>query len=127
MNIDEMSDSEKSVLLARAMGMRIVFNPTQIVETAQHQELDGLDYVGLDFYSTANMALAWRVLNWAIGLSTPVWYPLSHWWTRLDSIDDDGWKMLDLSPADAQRAWLDKVLSLAIDADLVPEPAEEAI
>ena len=114
MNIDEMSDNQKSKLLARAMGMRIVFNPTQIVETAQSQESDGLDYVGLNFYSTANMALAWSCLNW--------------WGETQDNESFAAyWDTNDLwlaSPAEAQRIWLNRILELAIDARLVPVPEE---
>jgi hypothetical protein len=117
-----MSDQEKSVMLARAMGW--------------HQDIDGgwawtiqpnTLYLGSysavnfkpppDLYDPANMALAWRVLQW-------------HWESDKHDFhaDFDDWWHGQSEPmyakADAQRAWLDKCLSLAVEAGLVEVEAE---
>ena len=128
MNIDEMSDSEKSVLLARAMGI-VEPGPVTGNEWAVIGPVIRLEV--LNFYDELNMALAWRVLNWISGedretdihsiKKLPAFLEFDRWWTNKDNF------LFQLSPADAQRAWLDKVLSLALAAGLVPELAEEAI
>jgi len=112
MQVDEMSDREKSVMLAKAMGWAVG-------KFSGHTPLFGLpsDYgVGVidwydDFYDPANMALAWRVLNWATTrMKTPELYKFLHWHIH---------SLAMIGPADAQRLWLDKVLELAIEAGLV--------
>lgn len=66
-------------------------------------------------YDPVYMALAWKVLNWAnnsfFGGDTRLdqW----HWWH--DFVAD----MRLLPPAAAQRAWLNKVLTLAIEAGMI--------
>lgn len=68
-----------------------------------------------NLYDPANMALAWRVLNWAIeNFSIP-----SHHFALRAMADDMAF--FTLPPADAQRAWLDKILVLAIEAGMVAE------
>jgi len=68
-----------------------------------------------NLYDPANMALAWRVLNWA-----------NEWMANGGARDfpdfcDDILRCLDAAspPAAAQRAWLDKILSLAIEAGMI--------
>jgi hypothetical protein len=114
--MNDMSDQEKSVLLAKAMGT-----------TQFRQYDDGGDYIGnlipppANLYDPANMALAWRVLNWGMASDT-LWKRLADWWLYRDTPSTDGWYTMTLPPAEAQRAWLDKVLELAIEADLIEVP-----
>lgn len=74
-----------------------------------------------NLYDPANMALAWRVLNW--------WYDYIAT-TDNEAVDpEDGFfdvgKLMHgvwaQPPADAQRAWLDKILTLAMAAGMVTE------
>ena len=68
----------------------------------------------VNLYDPANMALAWRVLNWAIG-DPSFGHDVDHWlWN-----EGIGYDLLNLAHDVAQRAWLDKVLTLAIEAGLV--------
>ena len=158
MDVSKLSDQEKSVMLARAMGW-----------TIEHNEVGEDPHTGRNYYSSwisddagrpidwpcddgtvewsipafrpswreftfnlydsANMPLAWRVLNWFTGedreidkesiKKLPAFLAFDSWWTAKDNF------LYQLSPVDAQRAWLDKILELAIDAGLVP--AKEAV
>ena len=90
----DMNDQEKSVLLAKAMGWTI----------------EAPEY--FDLYRPKDMALAWRVLNWA-AVTMP---QESYYLVPLQGIVLDTEK---LPPPDAQRLWLDKILKLAIEAGLI--------
>lgn len=92
MNINELSDEQKSVMLIKAAEIRGII----VIST---------------LYDPDHMALAWRVLNWADG-EMKLWDMFFPWW-------DEEFEATALSPADAQRAWLDKILELAIEAGLV--------
>ena len=113
MRIDDLSDQEKTVMLARLCGWG--------ASTA----LGGTSYESIfiytqdnercvNLYDPANMALAWRVLN-------HVW-SYQHLsdnqivtWSYVIGYAIDG----STPPADAQRTWLDMILSLAIEAGMV--------
>lgn len=89
------------------------FVPGEVKEVYQAYLLATSKLSGFpNLYDPANMALAWRVLNWAGetqfggNITSRAW---NNFW-----ID-----MRILPPADAQRAWLDKILKLAIEAGLV--------
>ena len=115
MNIEDMTDQEKSVMLARAMGWEVlpaghIFPPEGPGHVAIHPESS--------LYHVNEMALAWRVLNWVDemedkGLITTFndWWHKYHWYAE--------------PPEVAQREWLDKILSLAIEAGIV-EPVESS-
>ena len=129
MDISKMSDQEKSMLLARAMGWKLEMRP-DLQDELPLMIFD--DNIGISYadslYRPANMALAWRVLNWAMNQPDPptsdqrLWSWLAHWWTHGDSeYDPDGWLLLEQSPADAQRFWLDKILEFAIEAGIIEE------
>ena len=90
--LEHMNPQEKSILLAKAAG---------IIEDR-------------NLYYPANMALAWRVLNWAM-TDTHLGDVMAMWWDLRPS----GSNMLDKTPADAQRLWLDEILSMLIEAGLV--------
>lgn len=84
-----------------------------------------------NLYDPANMALAWRVLNWAMsedmqfvgfvnygnGWEHKPAEASSHGFSELVEREVD----FSLSPADAQRAWLDKILTLAIEAGMLED------
>jgi len=112
MMVENLSDERKSVMLATAMGLKTEPHPHEW-EHPDHlivipDEWDhGWELVE-DFYSPENMHLAWRVLNWA-ARHFPYIY---EWWE--ESID-----MLEKSPTDAQRLWLDEILEFAIEAGIV--------
>jgi len=145
MNIDEMSEQEKSVVLAKLCGwlyteMRqtapektereyIIWNGPETKEPWGILNLS--DRVWLDMtknmYNPANMALAWKVLNWASSKSDIEIDNYSFPYTldqateiifegEYDGNDIPLWKM---PPAEAQRLWLDKILELAIEAGMV--------
>jgi hypothetical protein len=63
-----------------------------------------------DLYREMHMALAWKVHIWAIHNSNDKFFKKYHkWWRTMKPFYNE----------DAQRAWLDKILSLAIEAGLV--------
>lgn len=130
MNIETMIEQEKSIALFDLMKWR--------KEWADIHSMVLLDSDGRgvgyrlmksgeempNLYDADNMALAWRVLNWASEKNS-IYPKFMGWWFRQDSdLDMLGGYLFDISPIDAQRAWLDKVLSLAIEANLIEkEPA----
>ena len=125
--LDNLSDDqEKSVALAKAMGWDIKPHGRNTLNMVW-DIFDDFGSVGImlgkswNLYDPANMALAWRVLNWA-NKSVPfnsgddIWRQWEGWWDGLDIKGE--------YPADAQRLWLDKILELAIEAGIV-EMSEE--
>lgn len=128
MNVNDMSDQEKSNSLCNLCGWSIVefmqhydyrlmdANDNEIESFPDWYQTDG-DMP--DLYNPANMALAWRVLNWA-SEQQGIYHKFMHWWFRQNSdLDMLGGYLFDLEPEDAQRAWLDKILSLAIEAGML--------
>ena len=115
---------EKSVMLVKAMGWEMVEATDQtfewIVYDAEGVKIGSrliisLDTPWPDLYAPENMALAWRVLQWAMSCETfEVCNSFVTWWYREESIT-----LAMMSPAEAQAAWLDKILELAIEAGLV--------
>ena len=119
MRIEELSDEQKTAMLARLCGWG--------VSTA----LGGTSYESIfiytqdnercaNLYDPANMALAWRVLNWAganFNKARPGDWRGAMYGSRHSAISE--W--VGLSPADAQRAWLDRILSLAIEAGMAAD------
>lgn len=85
-----------------------------------------------NLYDPANMALAWRVLNWAATQTKTVkaqkgggdesWQ--ESWATFIDDAINGNLDMYSMPPAAAQRAWLDGILGLAIEAGMVDAAAE---
>lgn len=115
MDISKMSDREKSLLLAKAMGL------LKRVGMVWYWKDEHADYVigspkrletqVPDLYDPVNMALAWRVHLWAvdhkvIGLNYIRWF-------------DSG--IACWLQEDAQRLWLDQILELAVEAGIIEE------
>lgn len=122
-----MTDEEKSAMLARAMGwQQCDYTGKAYADTAWVNE-NGL-YIWYDdpyectptfnLYHVANMVWAWSAIEWITAppktlkqsedmLNTK----FAHWW--------DSENLWACNAADAQRAWLDKILELAIEAGLI--------
>ena len=97
----------------------VIFSPNEEIDNY----IDTGD--GESLYDPANMALAWRVLNWATvdkalaefhawwGDTTtePIWFIVGQHF--------NGVEIIKKPAAEAQRLWLDKILELAIEAGLV--------
>ena len=129
MRIDKLSDEQKTVMLARAMGWKKAEPSPTVMELfygkiAQHmpaevwQTSDGswIPFGLPNFYDESQMALAWRVLNWAgaNGITTQI--------NAVYQYKEGDWVcIIDLSPADAQRTWLDYILRKAIEAGMVAD------
>jgi hypothetical protein len=67
-----------------------------------------------NLFDPAKMALAWRVLNWAEDYAHDTSTKLHLGW--MGFLPES---LFQMKPADAQRAWLDKILELAIEAGMV--------
>ena len=119
--MDNLTDQEKSVLLAKAMGWyQVDYEP---IMGARWQAPNKPEQYWLNppnLYVTVNMSLAWRVLNWAAKQEAIISLGIFTWWYEQDSPRIYGGEApLVLPPADAQRAWLDKILELAIEAGII--------
>jgi hypothetical protein len=129
MNIDNLSDEEKSVHLVKAMGKYEDVALLQVVDALvdgdrkhywQHNgeiclipNLYEVDENGDPLY----MVLAWRVLNWGLGPHTQGTHRVI--FPQIAAFLYREKRVFTLSPATAQRLWLDKILSLCIEAGLV--------
>ena len=116
MDISDLSDEIKSALLAMVMDWSIIQSEVH-PETYYFAPTEDDDHID-DFYvcyadsgMPVNMGYSWLVLNWAM-LNHDIGNAISNWWWNSPSASD----LPTLSPADAQRLWLDKVLALAIEA-----------
>ena len=102
MKIDKLSDGQKTVMLAKAMGMT--------------PDVMNSGVLCVDLYDPANMALAWRVLNWAIENLPKFMRTIEENFLCIGVLPYFG-----ITPETAQRAWLDRILSLAIEAGMVAD------
>lgn len=73
-------------------------------------------------YNPANMPLAWRVLNWAFSNLPGKTGQSREFWDFLHGQEywDQGY-LWNTPPEVAQRTWLDKILTLAIQAKMFEE------
>lgn len=121
---------EASVMLAKLMGLTPL-----LFSDMCHFHRDGEEFVSVyphgwyhrmpvdeawvffpNLYIPVNMALAWRVLNWATMEPTAQLAQVARWF-----LIGGGMSLL---PTQAQRAWLDKIISLAIEAGMVDAAAK---
>ena len=121
---NELSDQEKSVMLAKAMGV-----DWRIIPLSEFDDIyaDSAETVILDpdnvligygtLYDPANMALAWRCHLWA-WRHVDIYTRYRNWWRHHT-------EMSPMGKPDAQRLWLDKILELAIEAGLIEVNDEE--
>lgn len=134
MNLNDMTDNQKSVMLAKLMGWKVANIPLKeaykrVIVDANGNDL-GLTPVGggvkpveveisslkINLYEPRHMALAWRVLNWAKANYTKLHMSV----TKEHSI---AW-IFAYEP-DGQRIALDKILELAIEAGLITAEKEQ--
>ena len=127
-DISKMTDQEKSVMLAKAMGwvqqVRHYGDESQVFiggETVAIVDTDLIPADGLpeyyfmpNLYDPANMVLAWRVLNWARVNDAIFELAIDN-----HELGDHFFEWASESPADAQRLWLDKILELAIETGII--------
>lgn len=116
----EMTDKDKSILLAHLMG-RAGMEYHHLYCPAD-KPVDKWNFIP-DLYSPANMALAWRVLNWAYfnpGEKRVFHNKFMRW------VDIRGWNtLISFDPSSAQRIWLDKVVEVALDTGMAVTPLSE--
>ena len=121
----EARQREASVMLARLRGWRM--EETQwgdgfVLTDGQEETIDGELYTDgqmVNLYDPANMALAWRVLNWAFNNLPGDTGQSQNFFDFLNA--REYWEqefLWSMPPAAAQRAWLDKILQLAIEAGM---------
>ncbi len=138
MTITDMTEHEKSVMLARLCGWRIISQ--QQASGVYHQKIVdsngndlGMKLLGasvhprhvelnerkFNLYDPANMALAWRVLNWAISIEFGAGAELHQGIKDMVNWLMPAWATK--SPPVAQASWLDEILKLAIETRLIPD------
>lgn len=131
MNINRLTTQQKSVMLGKLMGwIRPAgegYRPgLWVIDTGHGHVFDGhfwtVEPKSLSFFDlyTSEMGMVWHVVNWAMRQNSPLHSKDSaetadllsglHYVIR-QSVDKDH--------DEAQAAWLDKILSLAIEAGLV--------
>lgn len=109
-----------TVMLGRLMPhIFIVHDNGESIREATDE--NGFAFFGINLYHPKEMRLAWMVLNWAATQSVTVkaqkgggddiWQ--EPWKTFIDDEINGRYDMYSMSPAEAQRAWLDKILQLA--------------
>ena len=123
---DELSDQEKSVMLAKLWGWEMEYEPPKyrndygtafLMSNGKPLHAVQFRYPAAypsipNLYDPVNMSLAWLGLNWAdTNLKGYDALDLYFWW--------DKGSLLSLPPEKAQRAWLDKILELAIEAGML--------
>lgn len=118
MDIQDMSPQEKSVELFELVGCRYswagIENNRLMVSI---ESLSGFSvYQDGNLYDPKNMALAWEVLNWAlrVHMGSEDFGDLLVLRKKLRESLHNLW-----GTKFAQAAWLDKILELAIEADLL--------
>lgn len=119
MNINELTTREKSAMLATAMGWHRGDDRYDkfFLYDGDNERIDAHSSVP-DLYLTLYMPLAWRVLNWANDqlYDMPDDAISAKWLNEIEGL----WDSLYADKAtEAQAAWLDKILSLAIEAGMV--------
>ena len=122
MNIDEMSEHEKSIALAELCGWEVTEEDTRAGKRFWIKSPD-YRHATTNLYKPEFMFLTWAVLNWAVinlGVSSNTtgiaWTTNFHEWVLSH--------MAGLAlkpPLEAQAMWLDKILELAIETELVQD------
>lgn len=117
--IENLSEREKSAMLARMMGWEFVESPDgrrRFCDSDLTEGRGGLFFQD-NLYDPTNMALAWRVLNWWRDINRQKIPHDDTWMQWLGWLLQNSLWMFDYDKA--QAAWLDKILSLAIEAGIV--------
>ena len=123
-----MTDQEKSVLLAKAMGLDVdAFPPTDSI-WQRIWLLDEWHWNSewiTDFYARYNFELVWRVLNWGytqhdrmiVVIDGPD-VPLAYWGWRINNLL---WSAARMEADKAVRHILDGIFDLAVNAGIIEE------
>lgn len=133
MNINELTPVKKSVMLAGLIPeweVVLVWSwgdawMVRVKDTEETLLTINMARSGLSLYSVDDrgnplfMPLAWRVLNWADKTLNRITYRLPMTYGDVFQLWWEESTVFDMPPAEAQVAWLDKVLQLAIEAGLV--------
>jgi len=135
MNISDMNDRQKSVTLAALRGWQVSEHEHEHVYIKRDEQQFAITLTHPFYlYDKELMWLAWDVLNWA-GSQVPqeVTAPggsltisswtgrLRHFWKESQWAERGKLFLYSMPPAEAQRLWLDKILSLAIEAGMVKD------
>jgi hypothetical protein len=121
-----LDDEEKTMMFVRGCGWRVnidgyvfdekdleLYNPWHLEPYDDEQK-----NIVLDLYDKSNMALAWRVLNWATAHNDAddnvfnVFSQFNNWWG-----------LFQIPAEDAVRLFLDEILILAIESGRVKIPS----
>jgi hypothetical protein len=115
------STQQKSKMLARLLGWHCVYAAESVCAIISERR----EYIGIstafwyeaagphvDFYEAENMALAWKIMTSMLEMDPEVKAIFENWW-------QNQFLYRIKSPKVAQRLWLDKVLELAIDTELL--------
>jgi hypothetical protein len=114
------SSQEKSLLLARLLGWQCVYAADGVCAVIRGREFVGTSTAfwytesgpHVDFYEAENMALAWKIMTRVVELDSHLEADFKMWW--------HGQALYQIkSPKIAQQLWLDKILELAIQAELL--------
>ena len=126
--MSDLTDQQKSVLLAKAMGWEYYIGQHDKRLHIQYRSDDPTKRLlpqNGELYDPANMHLAWRVLNWACfneGISRYLDYnsnPHSDYPLHILMAYMDEHEIVIKPPAYAQRLWLDKIFKLAVEAGII--------
>jgi len=114
------STQEKSVLLARLMGWQCIYAADGVCAVIRGREFVGTSTAfwytetgpHLDFYEAENMALAWKIMARTLEIDPNLKADFRIWWQSQ--------ALYQIKPPKiAQRLWLDKILELAVQAELL--------
>ena len=120
-----MGELEKSITLCNLIGWRVSAHIDGWYTIYDGDRLLASMSVKSTLYQPDLMALAWKVLNWAAGnFPHDDYYEGGYamdWWFSDYTEERDGgaYSVIDLDPAEAQAAWLDKIYELATQAGLI--------
>jgi len=125
MNVSEMNDGQKSLLLARLMGWKITtgVNLSWVDDEEDKQVFRVDNHGGLELrglYVPEAFVHAWKVLNWVHSDKLERMYWLRHeFFGQVELV-----RLSELPMEQAQRVLLDKILELALEFGFVENDSE---
>lgn len=122
----DMTDQEKSVMMAKAMGWDVEWNKYGLgcVIDGNNNPISGTideldEGILSDLYESRNMALAWWVKRWMHEEDDRCMVTTFTDWYRRHAV-----RLSRMDDADAQRIWLDKIHELIIEGAVERQGAE---
>ena len=119
-DISKLSTEQKDIMLANLLGL--TWDYSQNLSSASniwiHDAAAGISISS--FYDPSCMQYAWRVLNWANERELSD-IPATWGDYILDNTCPEALELFSMPPAEAQAAWLDKILELATEAGMVDD------